>query len=210
MARKKRRSVEHDAPNRFVGWERIEALHDRAKWLDFERGKDYHDHSLYFVALFETGGREYEVVQLKPEQIHWNEEAIVVERMEVLKRRRRFTRKVIIKREENPLAEIFINFVENCESDYLLPGRQPFTGVIIPDRHISVSTVYDRITAIDPDIWPHWIRDQRSWHLSKVRDLDSFDLRKWFEWGSMDMPAKYAGRRSEEDLARALGIKRLP
>ena len=134
----------------------------------------------------------------------------MVERMEVKKRRRRFTRTVMIKIEDNPLALDFIEFVEQCETDYLFPARTPFHGNIISDSHISTTTVYEKVTAIDPDVWPHWIRDQRSWHLSDIRGLDPYELKAWFEWSSMEMPAHYAGRRREKDLARALEIKKLP
>lgn len=212
--KRRRRSIEHDAPNYFVGWDTIQYYLDLAKALDLE--KDTNEYSLYYVVLFETGGREAEVLPLKPNQVRWDEESIIVERMEVLKRRKRFTRDVYIKIDDsNPLASIFIDFVEKCETDYLLPARARFSREIIPNKHTSASTVYNKICAIFPDIWPHWIRDQRAWHLAAKpeeggRDLDPYDHRKWFEWARMDMPLHYVGRRTEKDMMRALGIKKIP
>ena len=77
---------------------------------------------------------------------------------------------------------------------------------------VSRTYVYKKILEIDPTIWPHWLRDQRSWHLSAPveqggRGFDSYELKEWFKWKSMDMPAHYAGRRGEEDILRKLGIQ---
>ena len=104
----------HDAPNRWIGWDRILELYRKAKHLDKVAGTI--DHALYFTTLFITGGRVNEVLDLNPEQIAWNDEIIRIDRMEVLKRRKRFTRTVFIKREGNPLADPFINLVESCET----------------------------------------------------------------------------------------------
>ncbi len=206
--RRARRSIIHDAPNRFQGWDRILELYERALALDKE--KNTNQYSLYFVTIFETGGRKSEVVLLTPQQIQWNDEAIVVERMEVLKRRKRVTRQVIIKIDENPLAQPFIEMVEQCNTDYLRPSRTPYSGNVVYDKYISSTSIYEKIVAIDPGIWPHWIRDQRSWHLSDVRGLDPYELKTWFEWGSIEMPAHYAGRRMEKEMKIALGIEELP
>ena len=207
--RKKRRSIEHDAPEGWVGWDRIEALQRRAEYLD----DDTQQRSLYFTTIFITGGRIGEVVTLRPNQIRSDDKIIKIENMEVFKRRRRFTRTVFIKRKDNPLADIFIKFVEACETDYLLPGYgSPFSTEIDPTAHISTTHVYKRIVSIDPNIWPHWIRDQRSWHLSAPeekggRGFDAYLLKVWFEWASMEMPAYYAGRRKEKDILEALGVE---
>lgn len=209
---RKRRSVEHDGEDHWVGWERIEELYKRAVRLDEE--EDTNAYALYFVTLFETGGRISEVLTLAPKQFVWNEEYILIRRMEVLKRRKRFTRNVAIKIEGDPLAPILIDFVEDCKTTYLLPGygHVRFGREIVPNSHISKYPVYTKIIAIDPDIWPHWLRDQRSWQLSAKpeeggRGFDAYLLKAWFEWARIDMATHYAGRREEKDILAALGLK---
>ncbi len=200
----------NDAPNCWLGWPWILGLHENAMEKDKVAGST--DRSLYFTTLFETGGRVSECLELRRSQIDWNDVMIRIDNMEVLKRRERFTRQVFIVREGNPLADAFLDHVEACEGKYLWPGFSgSFTREVDPEAHASSAHVYRKIVDIDPDIWPHLLRDQRSWQLSaKVerggRGLDIYLLRKWFEWKSMAMPAYYAGRREESDLLDALGV----
>lgn len=215
----KRRAITTHAIDYWVGWKRIMDLHNKAVELD--KDLDQLFHSLYFSVIFETGGRAGEVVLLRPEQIHIEEDHIKITRMKVLKHRKTFVRNVYIKIDQNPLAPIFIKHVEKCKTKFLLPGygnytdtnsKNKFSRRINPDRHISTTHVYNNICEIDKDIWPHWLRDQRSWQLyAKVeeggRELDSFELKDWFGWARMDMPAHYAGRRSDKDILRRLGVK---
>lgn len=209
-----RRSILHDTPNEFLGWKAILSWHDTALQLD--RVEETNEHSLYFVVLFETGGRMNEVLLLRPEQIKRNEDAIKIENMEVLKRRVRFTRDVLIKIDDNnPLAKVFVEFVEECKTKYLLPAYTRFSRRLINDRHTSASTVYNKVRAIHPNVWPHLLRDQRAYHLHAPiaeggRGLDPYEHRAWFEWARMEMPLHYVGRRSEKDLTEALGIKKVP
>ena len=210
MIERKRRSILHDAQNRWVGWDVIENLYDHACKLDEGDGRSMR--ALYFSTLFETGGRMSEAILLRPEQIEWNEEIIKIENMEVRKRRIRFTRNVIIKIEDNPLALPFIDHVSQCNTRYLLPGYTgKFSTEIDPNKHVSTAHIYNKIVEIDPEIWPHWLRDQRSWHLSAEieqggRGFDIYLLKEWFEWASIEMPSYYAGRRGEEDILEQLGV----
>lgn len=212
-----RRSIIRHGEDEWVGWERIMDLYKIATKLDESTGT--HAHALYFTVLFETGGRRWEVILLRPNQVSWNEEAILIRRMEVLKQRKikgRKVRNVYIKIEGDPLAPIMIDLVEDCDTKYLLPGYgEPFSKTIDPESHISSTHVYNKVCKIDGDIWPHWLRDQRSWQLSAPeeeggRGFDAYLLKAWFEWASMDMPAHYAGRRKEKDIMKALGIIKRP
>lgn len=197
-----------------MGWQTTLRYYETAEKLDKAKGTN--ERTLYFSTIFETGGRKGEIILLRPSQIFWDDESIRVENMEVFKRRRRFTRNVLIRIDENnPLAWNFLEFVEDCDTKYLLPGRVPFVGSIDPERHVSVATIYKKICEIDENIWPHWIRDQRAYHLAAKkedggRELDPYDHRAWFEWARMDMPLYYVGRRAEKDIAKALGIKKIP
>jgi integrase len=209
-----RRSILHDAPSIWVGWNEILRLHERAVELD--RDEDTPKHSLYFTTIFETGGRLSECMLLQPTQFKWIDKAIKVEHMEVFKQRkkRRFTRNVIIKRDANdPLAEVLLEHVKACTTKYLLPGYgSPFSKTIDPERHASHAYIYNKIIEISPDIWCHWLRDQRSWHLSAPieqggRGFDVYLLKAWFAWKSMEMPAHYAGRREEREILDAFGLE---
>lgn len=215
-----RRAISTHAIDYWVGWEKILSLHKKA--LEIDKDHFRQDHSLYFVTIFETGGRVSEIILLRPEQIRWNDSTIKITRMRVHKQRRATkVRNVFIKIKDNPLAQTFIDHVKACDTKYLLPGYGPsiepsplnrFRRKINPNRHISTTHVYKKITAIDPDIWPHWLRDQRSWHLSAEIEqggsgFDAYELKEWFGWTSMDMPAQYAGRRGEKDILRKLGIE---
>jgi len=216
MSRPYKRSIEHDAPSHWVGWEHIMRLHQKAVNLDLMTDK--REHSLCFTVLFELGCRRIEALTLRPWMFDWDDEMIRIENVPVLKRRRRYTRNVIIKRDDrNPLANVLISHVENArEHDwtYLIPGYgYKFGRELNSSKHMSPVLLYKRIRAIDDDIWPHWLRDQRSWHLSAPiedggRAFDSYLLKAWFEWATMEMPAHYAGRRQESDIAAAMGLTR--
>lgn len=205
----------HDGQSEFVGWEKILELYGKSLKLDssfLASGKDPR-YSLYLCVLFETGCRVSEAVLLRPDQFKVDSDTILVRNAEVLKRRKRYTRNIIISREENPLANPLVGYVKHALNKgyrYLLPGLQKYTGKVEPLRHVSVSTVYNHIVTIDPGIWNHWLRDQRSWHLSEERGFDAYLLKSWFSWARMDMPALYAGRRSEKDILTQLGIEKLP
>jgi len=205
-----RRSVEHDGVDYWVGWPTIMDLYEKAEKMD-KSGSREGRHGLYFAVLFELGARVGEILQLRPDMFQWNRDMIVVRRVPVFKRRRRHTRNVYIKREGDPLSAKLIEYVQRCDTKFLLPGFTPFTGEVEPSRHVSAATVYNTVTGIDPGVWPHWLRDQRSWQLSAPperggRGFDAYLLKAWFEWGSLSMPAHYAGRRSEKDILAALGV----
>ena len=36
--------------------------------------------------------------------------------------------------------------------------------------------------------------------------MDIYLLKKWFDWATMEMPAKYAGRRDERDILEHFGV----
>lgn len=209
-----RRSVEHDALDKWVGWEHIMRLYNKALSMDALDGRK---RALYFVTIFQTGGRVSEVCKILNRNIEYDDNKIVVNLMDVLKRRRRFTRSAIIKREGNQLADEFIRHFEESKAHgnvYLLSGstRGRYT-VNAPDKPASRRVIYGDITSIDDTIWPHWIRDARSWHLgAKVeqggRGFDAFLLKTYFGWARMDMAAHYAGRRDEDDIMDAFGIPR--
>jgi len=215
MTGKNHRSIEFNAPRRFLGNEAILNYWRMAKTLDEESGENQCE--LYFVILWETGARIGEVLNLEPNQITWNNEAILIDRMMVLKRRKRFVRDVLIKRDDkDPLAEVFVNYVKECNTSYLLPAHKKFTKDIIPNKHVSMYPIYTRIVRVaDPtlskkSIWPHLIRDQRAFFLKEIRGLDVYELQKWFAWARMEQVMHYVGNPDTAMLASKMGIKEVP
>ena len=163
-----------------------------------------------FVTLFETGGRVSEVVQLKPDNFIWNEEAIKVEGMIVKKARKRKKRDFLIKRDEqNPLTEDLISFVEHCDTEYLFPRVTRFGVKAISNLPTSTTRIYLKVREISDDLWCHWFRAMRASYNVFVRKMDIFDLQKWFAWTSVDTPAHYINQTLEKQ-AEQMGIKQIP
>ena len=194
-----RRSVE-DVPE-WVGWDNM---------LGYYNGCPSQLHRNLFTTLFETGGRISEILELKPENFVWNEEAIKVKGMIVKKYRKRKKRNFLIKiDEENPLAKDLISFVECCDTEYLFPKGEPFTGIPILNEHTSCTRLYLLVREISDDLWPHWFRAQRASFNAFVRKMNIFDLKEWFMWKSVDTPAHYINQ-TLEGMAKQMGIRNIP
>lgn len=189
---------------------------DVPPWIGWEKLLSYYDkcpkqlHKDVFTILFETGGRVSEIIELRPEQFVWNDEAITIAGMTVLKYRRRMRRDVYIKRDEHDvLAEDLVSFVERCKTDYLFPRTTPFYGEPIAGEHTSRVRIYLLTREISDDLWPHFFRSQRASYLVYVRGLNAFELKDWFGWKSMDSAGHYV-RQTGKAMAKALGIETLP
>ncbi len=219
--RSERRSIEGNIPE-WPGWSAFLKYYDAIDHAFYPE-----DSRLYFVTIFEIGCRESEAILLRPEQFVWNDEAIRVRGVPVLKKTKKietgltlpngkpetirvkkdFVRDVFIKFENNILAHTLVSFVEKCDTDYLLPSRNRFSREIIPNRHTSRGTVYNRITEIHPDLFPHKLRGYRASHLVHERGLSLQALIKWFEWEDTKTALHYTRTR---DIAKAMGIKDVP
>lgn len=196
-----KRSVKHDL-HPWPGWEEILNLYSKCD------NTIYPDESrLYFTVYFETGCRVSEGLMLTPGQFRWNETAISVYNVPVLKRRRRETRNILIKIEDNPLALELIDFLESCSTKYLLPRRLQFSRSLVSDEHTSRFNVYRKIKEIDQSLWVHGLRGLRASHLVAERGFDVFHLTRWFNWVSSDMAIHYA---QNVDMAKTLGISDIP
>jgi len=192
------------------------SIEDVPTWIGFDKLLDYYnqsstdEHKKIFCALFETGGRVSEVIQLKKEMFEWNAEALNILKMSVLKYRKHKTRDVLIPRDDlDPLVEDLISFVEDCKTEYLFPRRTPLTGALIPDKHASRTWMYLKVREISDDLWDHWFRAMRASYFVYVRKFDPFDLQEWFEWKSMDMAGHYV-KVTQREIADKLGIKNIP
>lgn len=197
-----KRSVLYDLPD-WPGWVKFMNIFDNASNAPYPS-----DSRLYGTLIFETGCRLEEVIKIKPEMFFYNDEAIIVKNVPLLKKKKRDTRDIVIKIDDlNPLAPLLIEYVELCESEYLLPGRKKFTREIEGWRHISPKTVYNRISEIHPDLWPHALRGYRASMLVAERGFSVQDLVTWFEWSSADMALHYT---RTKDIAQSMGIRYLP
>jgi len=185
-------------------------------WIGWDNLLSYYNkcptdlHRKIFVVLFETGGRVSEVLELQPAQFIWNEEAIKVERMTVLKYRKRMRRDFLIKRDEkNPLTDDLISFVQSCETEFLFPKGEWITGNIVSNHHTSRTRLYLKVREISDDLWCHWFRAQRASFNVFVRRMDAFQLADWFKWKSMDTPLHYINQ-TLAGMAENMGIKKIP
>lgn len=193
--RKNRRSVE-DVPA-WIGWKKLLYYFTMCP-TEFHEG--------LFCVLFETGGRISEILELQPSQFIWNDKAIKVERMIVVKYRKKKRRDfLIIRDEQNLLANALISFVENCRTPYLFPKVQRLTGKIIPEEHTSRTRLYLKIREISDDLWCHWFRAQRASFNVHIRRMDVLSLQSWFEWKSADTPVRYV-KQSLREMAEFMGI----
>jgi integrase len=196
-----KRSVKHDLPP-WNGWDELLYLYSKAEDTKFPE-----ESKLYFAVYFETGCRVSEGLQLTPDQFRWNEYAIHVYTVPVLKRKERETRNILIKIEDNPLANELIDFIESCNTRYLLPKRRQFTRELVKNEHTSRSNVYRKINEIDSSLWVHGLRGLRASHLVAERGFDVFNLTRWFNWVSSDMAIHYA---QSVDMAKVLDIPVIP
>lgn len=197
--RKNKRVVEDVPP--WIGWDKL---------FGYYRKCPSNLHRNIFTTLFETGGRVSEVLELQPKQLNWNQEAIKVERMTVLKYRKRMWRDFLIKCDEkNPLAEVLISFVKECDTKYLFPKTERMSGKVVPNEHTSRTRLYLLVREISDDLWCHWFRAQRASFNVFVRGMGAFQLVDWFKWKSVDMPLHYINQ-TLEGMAKDMGIKEIP
>ena len=148
-----------------------------------------------------------DALQLQPYQFRYNEDAIYILNVPVLKKHRRSSRNILIKIDDNPLANDLIDMIENCTTRYLFPRHQKFSRKILHELHTSRSNVYRKVNAIDPCLWPHGLRALRASHLVSERGFNVFELTRWFNWRSSNMALHYT---QSQSMAEVLGIKQIP
>lgn len=61
-----------------------------------------------------------------------------------------------------------------------------------PIFKIKRARAYQIITALDPDVWPHWLRHQRFSHVAET--MDPYDLKEYAIWESIEPAADYVHR----------------
>ena len=188
--RSNRRSVKLHL-NGWCGYKKLKEL------FSHYPGDDYRVRTL-FLLFWVSGGRASEVISLKPNQFSWNDEAIKIEKMPVLKTKDKTFRNVLCPLKDDPLAPLLIPYLEKYDIDD--PSKIfPYTR-----KH-----AYKLITAFNPNIWLHWIRGQRAFNLHVVYGFNVFQLKDWFNWKRVDTPLWYI-QQSLTEFAKDFGIKNVP
>ena len=200
----KRRSIKKQYKD-WPGWTRFMMIFAGA-----DRAPHPEDSKKYATILFETGCRISEVILLKKDMFTWNDGAVIGWHVPVLKKKGETdaTREVMIKLDErNPLGYALVEYLEACETEYLLPGLVPFSRAVRPGAHASRKTCYNRITEMHKDLFPHILRGYRAGMLVNERNFSMRQLMGWFDWKSADMATHYTKIR---DMAASMGIKKIP
>jgi len=182
---KTKRSVE--IVESFCGWDYLLEL--------IEKCEHRRDKGL-ISALFETGGRVSEVLQLKKANFVIQEPYIIVKAMPVLKRYEKIgerfddggKKRWITRRKKGyrtfpihtkePLCSELIDHVIGLESEHLF--------------RVSRVQVYRIVTEIDKNIFPHWFRAQRASQLAVEYGFDMHDLVDFFNWKSLGTAVHYS------------------
>jgi site-specific recombinase XerD len=180
-----KRSVE--VVESFCGWDFLLKL--------LPKCKQERDRAL-ISALFETGGRVSEVLQLKKDNFVVQEPYVVVKAMPVLKRyskvgefvdrkgRKRWRtsekksyRTFPIHMKE-PLCLSLLEYIEERRTEKLFD--------------IGRFQVYRVVRSLDNDIFPHWFRAQRASQLALEYGFDMHDLIDFFNWKSLQTATHYS------------------
>lgn len=181
---------------KFVGWDFLKRLVANCR-----HGENLKRDRALICALFETGGRSSEVLQLTPEMFVRKEvpvNTVVVRGMPVSKRYKKVgdvfnpedRRKMITKpvkafrsfpiRTDEPLCPPLLEFIETRDDreDKLF--------------NIGRRRVYQIVTRIDPRVWPHWFRSQRASQLAWDYSFDAQKLTEFFNWNDLKTAFKYS------------------
>ena len=191
----KRRSIKGDT----YGWIGLDSL------LKYYERCPTEYHRKIFNILFETGSRASEAIVLQPQHVKWNDVAIRVQGLPLLKKKKRMVRNFLWKIEGDPFAEDFIDFVQSCNTRYLIPAHQKFSGLVLVDQHPTRSTILVKMYEVSPDLWCHWFRSMRARFFVNELKMDAFQLADWFSWTNMDMPLHYVSETLEK-MAENMGI----
>jgi integrase len=195
-----KRSVRRDIPE-WVGWPRFLGYFEKCEEALYPE-----DSRLYFVVLFCAGVRSSEAIRLTPDMFDVRSHVIRVSGVPVLKKKRATYRNFpIVRDERNPLAEYLVKYLDECETDYLLPHHARTTRDVEPRRPTTRQTIWRRIVEIaHPFFWPHSLRAWRASMLVYERGFTIQNLMEWFKWDRAEMAIHYTATR---DLETAMGLK---
>ena len=72
---------------------------------------------------------------------------------------------------------------------------------------VNHKMVYNRISEIHADLWPHGVRGYRASMLVREKDFRVQQLVSWFKWEKADTAIRYT---RTKNLAHDMGITKLP
>ena len=183
----KRRSVVDI--EKFVGWPFLQHLIDKCSGIMKSRD------AALIAALFETGGRVSEVLQLQNEMFLNKPNFYVVRAMPVLKRYEKLSTckdqdgktkfetrtskayRTFPIRKNDPLLPTLIDWVEQHPKNLFKITRQ---------------RAYQIVSSLDPGVWPHWFRSQRASQLAFEHGFRSEELVEFFNWKDYETALRYA------------------
>ncbi len=128
------------------------------------------------AAMFETGGRVSEVLQLESSNFRLEGDYLIVSGMPVLKRKCLTFRSFPLPRQE-PLVPYLMRYLYNHE------GRL---------FDLTRNHAYRILVALDKQVYPHWFRAQRASQLAEEYGFHVQELMEWFCWQEAATAVRYA------------------
>jgi integrase len=207
----------------------IEAAKDKTRYNPHEHGYCSQRDIALLCCLFQTGGRELEVAQLRKSMFKVEPAFVVVEDMPLVKRytKTKITdertgeeitatkpkadyRSFTFSRKE-PLADLVVAWLDEA-TDYLFPTRrnskQPYlhpTRIyqIVDDMSRRAGYI-DKIptaygTVERGAMWVHRVRSERASYFGSVLKWDIEKIMRFFGWKTTDIAMRYA-HKSVEDM----------
>jgi site-specific recombinase XerD len=196
--KKTKRSV--DIIESFCGWDYLLKLVEKCK---SNRNK------ALISALFETGGRISEVLELKKDDFFIQKPYVIVKAMIVLKRYKKIGEKIDSKgkrrwvTEKKPGRRTFPIHTKEPLSVFLID----YLKKIKSNQLFSLSRVqaYRIVRNLDDNIFPHWFRAQRASQLALEYGFSVHDLIDFFSWKSLQTAIHYS-RMGWKGLASKMNI----
>jgi site-specific recombinase XerD len=180
-----KRSVE--VVESFCGWDFLLKL--------LQKCEQERDRAL-ISALFETGGRVSEVLQLKKDNFVVQEPYVVVKAMPVLKRYNKvgeFIDRNGRKRWKTAGKKAYRTFPIHIKEPLCSPLLK-YVEARRTERLFSIGRfqVYRIVRDLDDDVFPHWFRAQRASQLALEYGFDVHDLIDFFNWKSLQTATHYS------------------
>lgn len=171
----------------FCGWDRLVEL--------LQKCSQKRDKALV-SALFETGGRVSEVLQLRKDNFVVQEPYVIVKAMPVLKRYKKVGERV-----DKNGRKRWVTERKNAYRTFPIHMKEPLCPTLIdhvensnPNRLFNLSRIhaYRIVRKLDDEIFPHWFRAQRASQLALEYGFSVHDLIDFFSWKSLQTATHYS------------------
>lgn len=161
--------------NEWIGWEELQKKIGK---LPKERDQNI------ARALFETGGRVSEVIQLKPRHFQDDGEYVKVMGMPLEKSKKLTQRWPFLIEKTEPLMNSLLKWIMT-RKNWLFPsplGKNPYIS-----RQYVWKFLHDEL-----GLYPHWFRAQRAFCLAWEYGLTRSQIMDWFTWTHLPTAQHYA------------------